>query len=83
MFGRQPRRRLLRPNVISLPQLSEDQLYQLHELMTVTREMYDPEKAQAQPPGGNQTVNEAVEDALDRTRKADEGGEGEGDGKGR
>lgn len=32
-------------------QLSEEQLYQLHEFMMAAREAYDPEKAQGQPPG--------------------------------
>lgn len=31
-------------------QLSEEQLYQLHELMQATREIYDPEKAMPGPP---------------------------------
>jgi Complex1_LYR-like len=59
--------------------LSDEQLYQLHELMTVTRELYDPEKAQAQPPGGNQAVHDAVQDALDRVKGSQDGGKGDGE----
>lgn len=50
-------------------QLSDEQLYQLHELMNVTKEIYDPSKAQSQPPGGQKAVEEAVNEALDRTKK--------------
>lgn len=58
--------------------LSDEQLYQLHELMTVTRELFDPEKAQSQPPGGNQSVHDTVQDALDRVKDSQDGGKGEG-----
>ncbi|KDN49185.1 ACN9-domain-containing protein [Tilletiaria anomala UBC 951] len=34
-----------------MEKLSEEQLYQLHELMQATQEVYDPNKAQAKPPG--------------------------------
>lgn len=47
--------------------------------MNVTRELYDPEKAQAQPPGGNQAVHDAVDEALQRTRDAQARGKGDGD----
>ena len=55
-------------------QLSDEQLYQLHELMTVTKEIYDPSKAQSQPPGGQKAVEEAVEDALDRAKREEKQG---------
>jgi len=38
--------------------------------MNVTKEIYDPDKAQAQPPGGQKEVNQAVEDALERAKKS-------------
>jgi hypothetical protein len=41
--------------------------------MKVTKEIYDPLKAQAQPPGGEKEVHEAVEDALKRAKKHNEG----------
>lgn len=47
--------------------MSEEQLYQLHELMTVTRSLFDPAKAESQPPGGQKAVQEAVDDALQKT----------------
>lgn len=43
--------RLASPSFLSPAQLSEEQLYQLHEFMMAAREAYDPSKAQGQPPG--------------------------------
>lgn len=59
-------------NFYTFSQLSEEQLYQLHELMTVTKEVYDPLKAKSQPPGGQKEVQAAVEDALERAKKAND-----------
>jgi hypothetical protein len=66
---------------IFISQLSDDQLYQLHELLTVTKELFDPERAQSQPPGGAKSVNDAVNDALERAEASmssnGKGGKGE------
>ncbi|UZJ56416.1 hypothetical protein CBS101457_005736 [Exobasidium rhododendri] len=61
-------------DVQQFEKLSDEQLYQLHELMGVTKEIYDPTKAQAQPPGGQSEVHAAVEDALDRAKKSNDSG---------
>jgi hypothetical protein len=39
--------------------------------MQVTKEIYDPGKAQGQPPGGQKAVEAAVEDALERAKKSE------------
>lgn len=39
--------------------------------MNVTKEIYDPEKAQGQPPGGQKQIQEAVESAMERAKKSD------------
>lgn len=51
------------PSVLRHPQLSDEQLYQLHEFMTATQDLYDPNSKTAPGPPGPPSADGSAETA--------------------